>query len=255
MKRLKQILIAVLFLTSILSCKKDEKETKDDLNKETISAKWVVDGTSVFESFEFNESGNYIVVENTTTKSVKGQIVLFGTYEIIDNVTIVLSDLGTMKISQIAESSIDFQIALESDPSNEISITALKQEVIPNSTNTNLLCRTWELISFGGEEMSGFIVLFSDAGTYFVESTYGNGIGTWKWCDSEESKIAFTISKELNCDGLEIIKEIQLTSDSFTGIDMENVDPMEMIMQPVSISKSAPLINQKNGGKIFGIVE
>ena len=108
MKNLKQILIAILVLTSIISCKKDEKEPNATLEKETISAKWVVGGSSGYKSFEFNKSGNYIVVKSTTIKSTNDEIVLFGTYEIIDNTTIELSDFGTLKISEINENSISF---------------------------------------------------------------------------------------------------------------------------------------------------
>ena len=232
MKRLNHILIVLFLLTSIISCEKNKKNNEETLKKETISAKWSVTGISDYESFEFNKSGNYIVVKNTTTKSTSNQIVLFGTYEIIDSKTISLSDFGTIKISNLDENTIIFTITLDSNPNNGISINAAKQDKITSSTKTELLCRTWELVSFGGTETNSHFVLFSDAGTYFFQSISRNGIGTWKWCDSEENKIAFTVSHELNCDGIETIINIVLTNDSFTGIDLENGEPYEMIMNP-----------------------
>ena len=240
MKRFNQILIVMSLLISFISCNKDENKDETNnpgtLNKETLSAKWNVTRTSDYESFEFNESGNYIVVKNTTKKSTNSQIVLFGTYEIIDNQTVVLSDLGTIKVSNIGEDAISFTIALNSNPNGEITINATKQDQIANSTNTQLLCRTWEIVTLGGLDIGRPVVLFSDAGTYFIKTSYGNDIGTWTWCDAEESKIAFTIDNILNCNGIEIIKNIELTSDSFVGIDMENGGPQEIIMQPASFS-------------------
>ena len=254
MKRLNQILIIAFLILGFISCNKDDGNNEEIINQEAISAKWIVSGTSDYESFEFNTSGNYIVVEKTTTKSTNNQIVLFGTYEIINN-TIVLSDLGTIKVSNIGEDEINFTITLNGNPKDELLIHATKQDIISNSTKTKLLCRTWEVVTLGGIDIGYFVVLFSDAGTYFLETSDWNGYGTWTWCDSEESKIAFTIDNELNCDGIEIIKDLKLTSDSFIGIDTENGVPQELILQPVPSTKSAQLINEKIGQKIFGAIK
>lgn len=198
---MKQILVAILVLISIFSCKKDENKPKDTLSKETISAKWTVDGISVFESFEFNKSGNYIIVKYTKTKSTNNQIVLFGTYVIIDDKTIVLSDFGKIMISKIGDNSINFSILLDSNPNNEISIIATKQEEMQNSTKTELLCRTWEMVTVNGDDVTGtdneFTVLFSAAGTYFVtfanpEDENDGGLAQWKWKDETETKLLYS---------------------------------------------------------------
>ena len=63
MRNLKQILLSILVLTFIAACDKDENDPKETLEKATISAKWNVDNSSEYESFEFNESGNYIVLK------------------------------------------------------------------------------------------------------------------------------------------------------------------------------------------------
>ncbi|MDG1039008.1 MAG: hypothetical protein P8P15_08330 [Polaribacter sp.] len=258
MKNLKQILVAIFVLTLISACEKDENDPKNEiLEKATISAKWTVNNSSDYESFEFNESGNYIVVKKPSTKSTNDQVVFFGTYEITDDKTIVLSNFGTLTITEIDENSISFSILLVSNPDSQVSIKASKAEELESSTNTDLLCQSWELVSFGGETMSDFYVLFSSAGTYLVNAEVDGeeitGLGTWTWCNTDENKLAFTIDNTLDCDGIEIIKDIKLTSESFSGIDMENGEPMEMIMQPASSTKSARLKSQKNGVMIFGI--
>ena len=232
MKRLSQFLIVMFLLISINSCEKDENNIEKTL-EETISAKWNVTGTSDYASFEFNESGNYIVVKNTTKKSTNNEVVHFKTYEITDNNTITLSGFGTIKIIDIDDNTISFSITLDIEPNNEVIINATKQDEIANSSRTKLLCRTWEVVSVDEVEYEDLIVLFSEAGTYFVETPFGNGIGQWNWCDSEETKIAFSVENELNCDGEEIMKEIILTSDSFIGIDMENGEPEVIIMKAV----------------------
>ena len=125
-----------------------------------------------YESFEFNESGNYIVVTNTTTKSTNSQVIIYGTYEIIDYSTIVMSDFGTIKLTMVDENSISFSIQMASNPEANISINATKQEEMEASTNTDLLCKTWKMVEVDGEVVVegspyDFSVLMSKAGTYF----------------------------------------------------------------------------------------
>ncbi len=255
MKFIKQVIVVTWVMTSFISCEKNEDNLNVVLNKEAISAKWIVDEPIDYVSFEYNESGNYIIVRNMNTKSTNNQIVLFGTYNLIDDKTITLSDFGTMKISNIEENSIDFSISLYSDPNSETSISAVKQDEIANSTKTKLLCKTWELVSLGESNLSGFTILLSNAGTYFVKSVSDGDegtLGTWKWCNSEETKLAFTIDNILDCDGTQIIKDIVLTTDSFTGIDMENGQPEVMIMKSIASVKSTRETRHEINKKILG---
>lgn len=255
MRNFLRILAFVLVLTSIFSCKKDEGKTKTILEKETISAKWTVDGTSVFESFEFNKSGNYIVVKTTGTKSTNSQVVLFGTYEILDNETIVLSDLGTMKILNIGENSISFKITINSDLNTEISITATKQDITASSSKTALLCRTWKMVSLNGESVVGteyeLSVLFSDAGTYFVEfdnpdDESDGGLAQWTWKDSNETKFCYSWEGDPTCDGeneveiTELTKSVLKISEVYLGIET-----LLYVFEPANNTKSATFENYK----------
>lgn len=249
MKNLKQILVAILVLTSIYSCKKDEQ--KDILSKETISAKWVVSGTSDYKSFEFNKSGNYIVVKSATTKSTNDVIVLFGTYDIIDKTTIVLSDFGTLKISEINDNSITFSFKLTSNPDNEINIIATKQEEMQNSTKTELLCRTWEMVTVNGEDVVGtdmeLTVLFSSAGTYFVsyanpEDENDGGLAQWKWKDETETKLLYSWYEIPVWDEEDYVEIPELTSNKLKIIEDEDT----YVLQPVSNTKSAIIKTSKN---------
>ena len=249
MKTLKQILVAILVLASVYSCKKDEQ--KDPLSKETISAKWVVSNSGDYDSFEFNESGNYIVVKNTTTKATNDQIILFGTYKIIDNKTIVLSDFGTLILSKIDENSISFSIKLTSNPGNEIIINASKQVESVSSARTDLLCRTWEMVTYNGESVIGtdmeLTVLFSKAGTYFVsyanpEDENDGGLAQWKWKNEAETQLIYSWAEIPVWEDENYIEIPELTSTKLKIIAGDET----YILQPFSNAKSAMIKSSVN---------
>jgi hypothetical protein len=250
MRNLKQILLAILVLTFITACDKDENDPKETLEKATISAKWNVDNSSEYESFEFNESGNYIVVKNTTTKSTNDQVVLFGTYEIIDAQKINLTDFGTLTISDVNENSISFSIILTNDPDNEIIINASKQDEIESSTKTDLLCRTWEMVTENGEPVAGtdmeLTVLFSKAGTYFVsfanpEDESDGGLAQWKWNNDEETQLLYSWEKVPNWEEEDYVEISELTANTLKIVEDEDT----WVLQPVSNTKSAVIMSSK----------
>jgi len=251
MKNLKQILVAIFALTFIVACNKDDIDPKENLEKAKISAKWIVSNSSDYDSFEFNESGNYIVVKNTTTKSTNDQIILFGTYEIIDNKTIVLSDFGTLTISKIDENSISFSIKLTSNPNNEITINASKQAEMESTTKTDLLCRTWEMVTVNGESIVGtdmeLTVLFSKAGTYFVsyanpEDENDGGLAQWKWKDDAETQFLYSWDEVPVWEDEDYVEIPELTSTKLKIIEDEDT----YILQPVSTTKSAIVKSSKD---------
>tara|TARA_B110001450_G_C17545582_1_gene450397 strand:- start:130 stop:927 length:798 start_codon:yes stop_codon:yes gene_type:complete len=247
MRNLKQILLAILVLTFITACDKDENDPKETLEKATISAKWNVNNSSEYESFEFNESGNYIVLKNSTTKSTNDQIILFGTYEIIGNTTIVLSDFGTLTIADVNENSINFTIQLTSDPDNEIIINASKQTQMESTTNTELLCRTWELISINGEDVAGtedeLTVLFSAAGTYFVSYSDGeSGLAQWKWKDELETEFLYSWEEEPNWEEEDFVEITELTNSTLKILEKFEDDEDELyVLAPIVNTKSAKI--------------
>ena len=262
MKQQGLALVITLALVFIVSCDNGGNSLTENLKKELISAKWNVNGSGSYTSFEFNMDGNYIAVKNTSlpssapaqgmekndiapknvvTKSTDDNTtVFFGTYRIIDDTTIELSGLGTLKVSKLNNNSISFTI-------NGEEVNASKQaRVITASTKTELLCRTWKLVSLDGVEVGNsnldvteYTILFSDASTFFVNARQKNGehitvLGRWMWCNQDQNQLAFTASEygnELDCNSKYIFKDIQLTENSFIGIDMENEYPMEFVMR------------------------
>lgn len=247
MKNLNQILLAIFVLTIIASCDKGESDPKKTLKKATISAKWHVDNSNEYESFEFNESGNYIAIKRTTTKSTNDQAILFGTYEIIDNTTIVLSDFGTLTISEVNESSISFSIRFTGDPDNEVIINASKQEEMATSTTTELLCRTWELISINGEDVEGTenetIALFSKAGTYLVTWPDGeNDIAQWKWKDEAETQFLYSWEEDPVWEEEDYVEIIELSNSTLKILEkFEDYEDELYVLAPVVNTKSVKI--------------
>lgn len=257
MEKIKKFLLAILVFAFITSCDKDEsnpKETNNTTNSntsvenQTISAKWVVNNSSEYESFEFNESGNYIIVENQASETTKitnnEQLIHFGTYEIIDDNTIELSDFGTLTIDDIDANTINLSINKTSDPDNEIIISASRQDEMESSTNTDLLCRTWKMITENGEPVAGtdieLTILFSRAGTYFV--TYVNsevdnqgGLAQWKWDNNAETELLYSWD---NWGEAGLVEVTELTSTTLTIV--EDGDVWELI--PATTTEQVKLI-------------
>jgi len=240
MKYLKLPLLMVLFFLFAVSCEKDDEDSNTGTEieagakptKETISAKWVVSDNSTYKSFEFNESGNYIVVKDSELKSSDdGDIILFGTYTVNNDGTITLDAVGVMTITFNGDNTIDIKLSPIETPDVEIPMSAEKAEEFAGSTKTELLCRSWRLKEFNGENSLGTIydmtVVFSEAGTYMVklntdldayyremlgdmydtmlemyegeipdsllggDSSMENIYGKWRWKDDSETQIEF----------------------------------------------------------------
>lgn len=250
MKNFKQLLLVFLVLTNLISCKKDDDSSND--TQETISAKWVVDEAADYKSFEFNKSGDYIIVKGDGLKSATSQSIISGTYVIIDSETIKLSDFGTIHITSIDDSNISFSLTLEDDETTSISVNATKQEEISNSAKTELLCRTWEMVSINGETAIGtdyeITILFSQAGTYFVtvlntDSENEGGLAQWKWKDNNENEFNYTWSGTFSDEYY--VKIVKLTSSylELYGSATIGTETREItyILKPATIEKSAVL--------------
>jgi hypothetical protein len=250
MKKNKQILMILFALTMIISCEKNPIVSQDTLSVEKISAKWVIDGISIYKSFEFNKSGNYIVVKKASTDSTSKQFVLFGTYEITDKKTLVLSDFGKIKISEISDKSLSFSVSLITSPNIEVAITASKNAEIQSTTKTDLLCRTWEMVTINGKNVVGtdndLSVLFSASGTYFVsfanptDENHG-GLAQWKWKDDSQTNILYSWDEVPVWNKSEFVEISKLTSDSLKILEKEDT----YVLKPKSNLKS----NLKQGMK------
>ncbi len=242
MENVKQILAAILIIILFSACEKSEDDPMDNL-KSSISAKWDVDNSGKYVSFEFNESGNYIIVKDVTTTYDSKQIVLFGTYQILENNDISLSGFGTLNIIDIEKNGIRFSIQLIDNTINEIFINASRQAEIASSTKTDLLCKTWEMLTVNGEPAVGtdmeITSLFSKSGTYFVsyaipEDENAGGLAKWRWKDETETHLLYSWAEIPVWEKADSVHVSELTSTKLEIIDGDDT----YILQPKSTINS-----------------
>lgn len=229
MKNLKQVLGIIIFLLIISACEIHNNDAPELLNRKAVSAKWMVAGDSVYKSFEFNLSSNYLVVKKTT--SGNSPVVLFGTYQIVDNQTVLLSDFGTVKITGLHGNSIDFSVRLNSDPATDITFSAAKHTEMAGSERTNSICRTWKISSVNGISVVGtkmeLTLLFSAAGSYFVSYAVkidesDGKLAEWKWNDETQTRLLYSWNEVPDWDEAGSVEIPQVTADSLVIIDNKN---------------------------------
>lgn len=225
------------------------------VSKETISAKWnIEDAASEYKSVEFNESGNYIMVRNSTKKSTQEEDLVFGTYKILNENTIELSNFGIIVVNDLTNNSVSLTITPKATPSSKINISAVKAEIsVDNTPRTELLCRTWNMDSVAGYEEDSvpqLTVLFSNAGTYFVniiDSQNGEigGLAKWRWKDNTEKIMCYSWDEEIICDEENQVEIATLTSKSLV-IKEEDIT---YYLSPSTAKKSARIGNSKTSIK------
>ncbi len=267
MKKLKQILVAILALTSIVSCDKEDNISQIDIKQETISAKWDVDGTSEFKSFEFNKNGNYIIVKKggsvTGKLAIDGdEVVLFGTYEILDSETILLSNFGTIKITDISQGTMDYTVTLEDSEKSVYTISVTKADELTSSVKTELLCKTWKLVETNGyehDDAEGIeVLLFSKAGTYLTsllmpQSDPDTEIAKWKWQDGTETKAFFSWKEtpEWNLDNEDEgeFEIVELSENRLVISEVYDNEEYVYVLEPYTVVKTTKIISVKNTSK------
>ncbi|HBH47160.1 MAG TPA: hypothetical protein DDX98_00880 [Bacteroidales bacterium] len=253
MKRLLQLLLLVALMFGFTACENesDDNNSGGDLtvNAETISAKWLItEASSEYKSIEFNESGNYILQMEDGMKSTEDLIVLFGTYIILDDNIIQLSDFGTITINSLDNNSIS--ITISPAGGSEVTIEADKADDIigSSSSRTDLLCRSWEMVAIDGEPVTGtefeLTVIFSKAGTYFVEyanPVYGDegGLAQWQWKDSDEEMFCYSWDGAPTCTGENEVTITELTSVKLVIIEYLYDETFEYELAPTGSTKSA----------------
>ena len=160
------------------------------ITRQTISEKWEINNSdSAYSSFEFNHNRNYIAVENNEDNSVH-----FGEYSIPQRDTINMENLGTVRINNNNDTSINFTFSSKEEPGKEMRFTAAKAETIVDSPELDLLCRTWRVVDCTDKDNVGFLLLISNAGTYFFTTPDGtlNNLSQWRWYNERKEEFEYT---------------------------------------------------------------
>lgn len=118
-----------------------------------------------------------------------------------------------------------------------------------SSSNTDMLCKTWDLVTMNGEPVDGtdmeLTVLFSRAGTYFVN--YANDgydearVAQWKWKNTEETELYYSWEEVPNWETAAYVIISELTSTYLEIVE----DDLTYGLQPAS-TKSSSVLSQQN---------
>ena len=227
---LTNLILSLIFISTFVSCNKDDDENDSGVSVNTVSAKWEIsDKNSPYVSFEFTKDGNYIVVENVSETNLRSlgtsqksssflksssqtmnlrssnsesnlSPIHAGTYRIEED-RIILSGFGLIEVISITAEEFTFSFTLESTGDTNSFVAVKSAEPISSSNRTEMFCRTWiaERITVNGEDMpeeEGMIILFSRAGTYLILYPPGYeeeaALAEWKWADKEETRIYYS---------------------------------------------------------------
>jgi len=170
----------VNFLVIIRQAGFNEAIIRED-TRPTISEKWEINSPgSAYASFEFNHDSNYIAVEAGEENPIH-----FGEYSMPQSDTINLDNLGTVTITSNDSSGVNFSFTSIDEPEKSVNYNASKAEAISRSPKLDLLCRTWKVINCTETENIGYLLLISNAGTYFFTEPggYSHSMSKWRWHD------------------------------------------------------------------------
>ena len=74
----------------------------------------------------------------------------------------------------------------EPEPEEELTVEAEEPETAPEPRNIDrdVLCRTWKIVNSNKGDYIGYIMVFSDDGTYLITNTTGETfVAKWRWHD------------------------------------------------------------------------
>jgi len=84
---------------------------------------------------------------------------------------------------------------IEFEPEKEIVYEVEEPEITPEppKIERDILCRTWTIVNSDKTEYVGYIMLFSDDGTYLITNTKGESfVAKWRWHDDEHTEFEYT---------------------------------------------------------------
>ena len=85
--------------------------------------------------------------------------------------------------------------APEPEPEEKIIYEAAKPEITPEpqKIDVDIFCRTWIVVNSDKAEYIGYIMLFSNDGTYLITNTKGESfVAKWRWHDNNSTEFEYT---------------------------------------------------------------
>lgn len=229
MKKLNLIFTTLLLLFVSFSCSSDDEpqieppqpeKPKVEVTAKKLNAKWLLsDPRTKFTSFEFNESGSYIVEESVTVDGKESTRLHYGSYELVDNM-IGLIDFANITVVELTDDELQFGMVMAKSTEKPLPFIAKRKVEMASTDRTDLLCRTWKVDKLNGLDVAGTedesIMLFSKAGTYFVTTPdpEDGGLAQWRWkAGSDEKIMEYTWDKIFDGDESGEVTIEELTKD------------------------------------------
>ncbi|MDR1251268.1 MAG: SPOR domain-containing protein [Treponema sp.] len=172
-----------------------EAVVQEDPGKRVITEKWqITTPGSPYSSFEFNQDKNYIVIESQSYDfGALDPVIHFGEYTMPDGDTVELAALGVLKINTDTDSTVGFSFTAIDEPGKQTAFEAVKAESMPETPETMLLCKTWNLTESADNGDLNKIVLFSRTGTYLVVEPDGYPwLSQWRWYGENRDEIEYS---------------------------------------------------------------
>lgn len=220
MKNSKLILIILMAMLVFVSCEKADDEP-EQMNEETVGnivGKWEVNNSTIYESFEFTNNGVCIMVENSAGKSVNGQTIKAGTYD-LDDLGLGIILLFEMNDSRVLDNilltpeSASFTVTNPANPGNSVAVQSDRAEEMEGSERTELIAKSWIVVSTTIIDDEGvsqtFQLLENNIRMIFSMTYYGTfssysfqngeeeqGFGNWMWTDNTETAMKTWLNDE-----------------------------------------------------------
>jgi hypothetical protein len=176
-----------------------EKPADKNLLPEILfSEKWeVTTPSSPYLFFEFSEKGGYIAAGKNEAPAGE-PVVHWGEYYPLPGNTLLLKDLGELKITSRADSKIGLEFT-PGDSDAALSLAAKKTGEVSGSPKTALFSKQWKLSRVDGMPTEGTydeqLFLFSKTGTCLIRTPDGEAaLVQWKWADAGETTFLYSRS-------------------------------------------------------------
>jgi len=165
---------------------------------------------------------------------------------------LILSNFGTIQVLSLSDVTISFAIKLLGETQYGETLVANKSEELPATTNTQLLCRTWKLVTLNGDSVAGtsneLLMVFYSSGTYvvtYIDDDQLGGLAEWKWYDSEENVICYSWDGPPTCDD---VAEVHVLEQNLLEVSDTYY---YYVMVPINTTAKSATFNNNQMKQIF----
>jgi hypothetical protein len=160
-----------------------------------FNAKWeIVSRNSDFDSFEFDEHGNFLAIMNDDARDPA----YLGKYTVKSWNTLELEDYGVITLQARMNNTVNFTFAAQESDSPVAYRAKENTSILDDSRQTSLLCRTWRAVALNGDDVQDVggehLTFFSKTGAFYVVylDEDRSALGQWKWKNSTRKEFVYS---------------------------------------------------------------